>query len=835
MSHKTNAQALARPRVTDAIAEAIDSTNFVLLTGPAGYGKSTVARALMQTQKWHIFFAAVPPGTKVINYLWDSIFGQFAEQGSELSKHVQNIGYPADAGVFRHIASSLKKEALVKPEPTLVIVDDYQFAESPELDTFIEYLVRQEIPNFCLLLLSRTRPNLPMEEFKLKGLAKVFDKDHLAFTREESRQLFEHYGVPDKKASDAAWKFSEGWAAALWLSLNSYKSGGLVQPIHDMDRFINQTIFLRYSLEDQKLLLQLSVLDSFSLHMVKLLTNDASAPHKLRALYEENAFINYDAVNNKYTMHSIFRAYLSSRLEENALPAAMEIDRKALSRRLGECFVESGDYLLAIKAFEQAGEPEALLQILHLFENHGTSLFIRLDPTGVKTIMSRIPAEVCCQCPLGYLGFIYSYMVQINKDEGEAMLEAAIRMFEQPDAIPPGFRSRLQGEVEVLRAMAAPLRDINIVCEHYGKASNYLQSPSQLMLQQGAWYFLYPSMQVTLYKPGELKKNVKLVEKNRDHFETLASHMAKGIVDLMQAEYYFDTGKIEMFRQYLQRSIHKAREDAPLVNKASHAYFTARLLIADGHADLGWENIIQFHQQEVLTKGNFWEIRNNEVVLAQVASILNRPDDIPSWIFNKEEACVQYGVQPPNQLLDIRGEALLAAQRWDELVLLTEEAKKHVNNDKAYYVAHRVRLLVLLAIVARQQQDMWQAANYLKSAVELCRPDRYIQPIAEFGAHLLPLMAQLRKKYPSDDFMEEMLKATRKYARDCVNESVLLTVKEQHVYVQAKMGVSNTLIAEQLGIKSASVSNMLHRINKKMGIKGKTGPRKKKLTGSATV
>lgn len=834
MSHKINAQALARPRVIDAIAEAIDSTTFVLLTGPAGYGKSTVARALMQNPKWHIHSAAVPPGTKVINYLWDSVFGQFAEQGSELSRHIQNVGYPADAGVFRHIASSLKKEVSSRPKPSLVIVDDYQFAESPDLDTFIEYLIRQEIPDFCLLLISRTRPNLPMEEFKLKGLAKIFNKNHLAFTREESRKLFELYGVPDKKAADAAWKFSEGWAAALWLSLNSYKSGGLVQPIHDMDRFINETIFLRYSLEDQKLLLQLSVLDSFSPHMVKLLTNDPSAPHKLRALYEKNAFINYDAVNNKYTMHSIFRVYLNSRLEENILPAAMEIDRAALSRRLGECHVEYGDYLSAIRAFEQAGDHEALLRILHLFENYGTSLFIRLDPAGVRAIMSRIPAEVCCRCPLGYLGFIYSYMVQINKKEGEAMLEAAIRMFEQPDAIPASFRSRLQGEIEVLRAMAAPMRDIGIVCEHYAKASNYLQGPSRLMLQQGAWYFLYPSMQVTLYKPGELKKNIKLVEKNKDHFETLASHMAKGIVDLMQAEYYFDTGKIELFRQYLQRSIHKAREDAPLVNKASHAYFTTRLLIANGHADLGWEHISQFHQQEVLTKGNFWEIRNNEVVLAQIASVLNRPDDIPSWIFNKEEACVQYGVQPPNQLLDIRGEALLAAQKWDELALLTEEAKKHVSKDQVYYVAHRVRLLVILAIVAGQQ-NMTQATNYLKSAVELCRPDRYIMPIAEFGAHLLPLMLQLRKKSLSDEYLEDLLKFTRKYAKDCVNESILLTVKEQRVYEQARKGVSNTLIAEQLGIKPASVSNMLHRINKKLGIKGKTGPRKRKRTGAVTA
>lgn len=209
---------LPRQRITAALADAVAAYPLTVLTAPMGYGKTTAARALASVASKEFFFVSIPPGPHTALYLWDLTFGQLAVQGLEIAVPLQQMGFPTDVPHMHRVLEVCRSFK----SSVLLVLDDYHFATDPHMDAFIEALVREDLPDFNILLLSRTRPNMALEDMRVKGLATVFGQDLLAFSQHEAVAYFQLNNMFDAAIAENAWQFSEGWAAALWLSLQSW-------------------------------------------------------------------------------------------------------------------------------------------------------------------------------------------------------------------------------------------------------------------------------------------------------------------------------------------------------------------------------------------------------------------------------------------------------------------------------------------------------------------------------------------------------------------------------------------------------------------------------------
>jgi len=86
MGKKREAELLPREQVAAALAGALD-TPLVLLSAPAGYGKTTAARKLMAAPPFPAFYLSVPQGAESARWLWDyfcsRLISEAAQRGHE--------------------------------------------------------------------------------------------------------------------------------------------------------------------------------------------------------------------------------------------------------------------------------------------------------------------------------------------------------------------------------------------------------------------------------------------------------------------------------------------------------------------------------------------------------------------------------------------------------------------------------------------------------------------------------------------------------------------------------------------------------------------------------
>ena len=185
---------LPRERVTSALAEAVAAYPLTALTAPMGYGKTTAARqladALLSGEKKEAavaraYFVTLPPEPYSAPYLWNFIWGRLAAQGLEFAESVKAYGFPGDAERRQHVFARCRALA----ERVLLVLDDYHWVADPDMDAYLTALTREGIAGLHILLLSRSRPNLPLEELRLKSLAESFDQTLLAFSEAETGAL----------------------------------------------------------------------------------------------------------------------------------------------------------------------------------------------------------------------------------------------------------------------------------------------------------------------------------------------------------------------------------------------------------------------------------------------------------------------------------------------------------------------------------------------------------------------------------------------------------------------------------------------------------------------
>ena len=105
------------------------------------------------------------------------------------------MGFPGDKAAVRRVLEHIRED--LAERRVLLVIDDWHFAAFPEFDAFLERLVYEGLPGLTLLLLSRTRPALALEDLRLKGRAQVFGQDLLAFSEEETVAWFARHGLPE--------------------------------------------------------------------------------------------------------------------------------------------------------------------------------------------------------------------------------------------------------------------------------------------------------------------------------------------------------------------------------------------------------------------------------------------------------------------------------------------------------------------------------------------------------------------------------------------------------------------------------------------------------------
>jgi ATP/maltotriose-dependent transcriptional regulator MalT/DNA-binding SARP family transcriptional activator len=330
------ADALRRPRLLDLLGK-LQQHKLVLITAPAGFGKSLLAASLAQESRtpaaWLTLDATYTEPAQLLAHLVAAFQHAFAAAAFGTDT-LAALDTAATSGALVQALSLLAAELhQAAPEGVLLMLDDVHTVQGyqPVLDLLDLFIQRS--PAGCrLLLLGRTPPALPsIPRLVAHGHAARVPASELLFTADEVAQVVARHGIKPVGADFTA--FVEGfggWPAGITLSLASADgllpqaaagSDGLVSLSEDWVEYVQAEVISGLPDTTQDFLRRSSVLHDLRPAHADAILNTTNTAALLKSLAGSLDLVQKvtgqpgDALQYRY--HPLFRAVLVQTLSDD--------------------------------------------------------------------------------------------------------------------------------------------------------------------------------------------------------------------------------------------------------------------------------------------------------------------------------------------------------------------------------------------------------------------------------------------------------------------------------------------------------------------------------------
>jgi ATP/maltotriose-dependent transcriptional regulator MalT len=306
---------IKRPRLTRLLDKA--NARVLMLIGPAGFGKTTLARewAGERTHVWYQGTTATADVAALAAGLSEVVSELIPDAGSRMIHRMRATGTPEEDV---DILAELFAEDLTDwPEEAWLVFDDYQFAmEAKAPERFIEILLRDAPVR--LLLTSRKRPSWASARRLLYGEVSELGRNELAMDHDEAASVLAH-----RKDAPAAGlvALAEGWPAVIGLAALTddleLPEGSLPDALYE---YFAEELYQAAPFEVQEALCKLALAPSLSHAVPDFLLGD-----RVEALLGEAVRLGFltSSRPGSIDLHPLLRAFLDSRNRDKASTASL--------------------------------------------------------------------------------------------------------------------------------------------------------------------------------------------------------------------------------------------------------------------------------------------------------------------------------------------------------------------------------------------------------------------------------------------------------------------------------------------------------------------------------
>ena len=369
---------LARPRLRDGIIERprvlgrlerAATSPIVLVSAPAGYGKTVAVESWLRRSDSAVAWVAVDAGDNDPVRLWRYVItavmracdgvGAFAlERLTSPSGSVQ----PAIDDLARRLEADGRRVSIVLED--LHEIDDERGLES------LGHATHALPHNAQLVLITRADPKLRLARMRSQGVLSELRARELAFTLDEAEQLL--VGVEGLALSEPQVALlvarTEGWAAALYLASLCLRDAPDVDEVlrrfdgvhRHLSEYLTAEVLEGLEPDTRAFLLRTSVLPRFSAALCDHVLAATGSAELIAQVQRSNLFLaSLDDQAGWFRYHALFRELLLAELEA-ADPGAATV----LHRRAAGWLRERGLTEEAVEHASAAGEFETVAELL---------------------------------------------------------------------------------------------------------------------------------------------------------------------------------------------------------------------------------------------------------------------------------------------------------------------------------------------------------------------------------------------------------------------------------------------------------------------------------------
>ena len=362
------------------ILKEIDLKNFVMITAPAGYGKTTLLNQLKND--------LLKTGKKVTWLSLDENDTRISQFITYLIKSLHFVGIPiGDAALAAYQKPSKTQledfrncfinEIHAYKTPIVVILDDLHYIKNNKIVELIDELISYAPPNLCIVIASRHEPSLSTSRYRIHGTMIEINYKELKFSYEEAHNFIQRTlesPEDDYSLSRRLYEFTDGWVAALQLAMISVKNSDNVDRLLDsykgsktqLSEFLYTDVLSSLPEDIITFLSKTSILRDMNADLCMAVSGFINSEELLEQIKQLNLFLL--SVENKegwYTYHPRFREFLHANLLK--LPA---VDIQELNWKASEWYESQN---LIADALQHALNGNDDLRTLKLLENAAIS------------------------------------------------------------------------------------------------------------------------------------------------------------------------------------------------------------------------------------------------------------------------------------------------------------------------------------------------------------------------------------------------------------------------------------------------------------------------------
>ena len=450
------ADGVTRPRLRNKLLEAADRPGtLILLSGPAGFGKTTLLSGLAAVRHGNLAWDSLDEDDNDPVRFWTALISacQVVRPGTGSAALVllQSPGPLPDMA----IAALLINDLASLNDPLVIVLDDYHVIHNTAIHAALGFLVEHLPESLRLVCSTRVDPPWPLARLRAHNRLVEVRTAELRFTSQEAAEFLNSrmgLNLPEEQVI-ALEARTEGWIAGLQLAALSLKNRqdarGFIEAftgshIYIAD-YLAEEVLSQQSQELQTFLMQTSVLERLTAGLCEAVTGMPGAQETLASLQRRNLFVvPLDEEGTWYRYHHLFADLLRARLRR-LFPAQAS---HALHQRAAEWYEAAGMESEAIPHSLSAADPE---HAVRLVEKIAMPMIVKAHFKTVEGWLKALPAEALRESPRTQMAFAWMHLMRRDFPRAQPHLDRLHEFFSTPQAKDAG--DSLHGQWLALQAM----------------------------------------------------------------------------------------------------------------------------------------------------------------------------------------------------------------------------------------------------------------------------------------------------------------------------------------------------------------------------------------------
>ncbi|MEM7331482.1 MAG: LuxR C-terminal-related transcriptional regulator [Chloroflexota bacterium] len=532
-----------------------------LITGPAGYGKSTLAIQWINQLDLPVAWLSLDQNdndeARFLAYLFAAVSLVNPDIGqSALARLSSTYLYNESEAILINLLNEMAQ----CQQTAVIVLYDFHVITSDAVHKIITFILQHAPIQLHLLITSRTEPNLPIALLRAQDSLNWINQQDLKFTVPEATQFledtmdvsltYEQIELLDQQV--------EGWVTGLQLiGLALKESDGMPQAISGNHRYLvdylADQVLNKQPEHVQAFLMQTAVLDRFCVPLCDALCASDQVPQSskaiLRHLETANLFlIPLDNERRWFRYHHLFGEFLNGRLHNRHSQAQIT----ELHHSAAVWYHENGHSLIAV---EHALTAQAYELAADIIRSVGRDVLMFGEGITLRQWMEQLPEDIQQTDPKLVLFHIWSLIRTGEFSQAKHCLNAISEQLDTP---------LLWGEWSALRARIAVMTgDIDVNIKFSNKALAKLPQDQHMLRSEVAINLGFSHLQLAE------------IEAARDAFAEAAQQTSHdpGLWAVMFATYYWGqtverllqlSTAFDVYQQGLSKGTGKARNSPAL-------------------------------------------------------------------------------------------------------------------------------------------------------------------------------------------------------------------------------------------------------------------------------